>query len=856
MSDENMDNIGSCPAPNENDVYDEVNSEDDDVFSDAQWIDDDTIAAANARAREEGTTKGYHAAVGLFLKWVIANKDKNVCSDVLQDSEGDDGVLVFDVERLGKSMETIKGPYFQYTRQYQLRMQRAGKSGMGGIATLRSAVTDFFVTNRCELSQQAIQTLKTWGKSRRRDDMAAKMRPDNPIQFSNARDDLPTDAYQKIAEVMSVGTNVQLWVMFILQWNMISRVSQVSHMMFNFMSWSEDHFVAKHGSSKSDQKGTRSFPMAIMANRYVWYICPITAMAIWMSVTQFPDGGNKLFPGSDPAAAYGKWLKNFLVENATALIQWAALLLGTHSVRKGATNAGAQEGLVADTLVTTLIRGLWDIGDTLQRYFKANKAGDAMVARILAGHSPMSTSFRALPPHFVTTTASQERAIGEAVKNQFNTNNPLMKKGTASQKNALKHCLASLVHHYSTLHETLDDHHPLRETWIFTCEDNKFNALFAMLGPEFEEPVDGRFTLTTGIPPVVQNMVQNEQEHKATRVELEKLKSDLGHVASSIGQLRELIETTQTTLQQITTQGITTVGPEQMQLMLTKAMQGNTHGNERLTNMEKDIATILQRYGVAPLPPDHDEDEADNDNDDDNSAPLALDLDEPSGADTMAKLVRHDPKSYSWAHHDKKKRKKDKTIRFRKLPLDYKLPLKLSLTKVFQRFVTQSGTSDRPIPRLATIHFASAEFSLPSAQSHFKKAKTVTTLMLHLLHEDEAGRTLIKVFEKSSTIASLTEMSDEAQRRLLGDLPPPKKRQKRSNPENLTVGSVYQFLSAARKKFEARRAAMSSEDEDDDSEDDEDDDSNSEDDDSSSEEEDEADEEAVRSKKRQRTPST
>jgi hypothetical protein len=104
MSDENMDNIGSCPAPNENDVYDEVDSEDDDVFSDAQWIDDDTIAAANARAREEGTTKGYHAAVGLFLKWVIANKDKNVCSDVLQDSEGDDGVLVFDVERLGKSM--------------------------------------------------------------------------------------------------------------------------------------------------------------------------------------------------------------------------------------------------------------------------------------------------------------------------------------------------------------------------------------------------------------------------------------------------------------------------------------------------------------------------------------------------------------------------------------------------------------------------------------------------------------------------------------------------------------------------------------------------------------------------------
>ena len=119
-----------------------------------------------------------------------------------------------------------------------------------------------------------------------------------------------------------------------------------------------------------------------------------------------------------------------------------------------------------------------------------------------------------------------------------------------------------------------------------------------------------------------------------------------------------------------------------------------------------------------------------------------------------------------------------------KITLDYKLHLKLSLSKVFQRFVAQSGTSNRPIPRLGDIHFASAEFSLPSAQSHFKKAKAVTTLMHHLLREDEAGRTLIKVFEKSNTIASLTEMSEEAQRRLLGDLPPPIKRQKRSNPEN------------------------------------------------------------------------
>ena len=81
---------------------------------------------------------------------------------------------------------------------------------------------------------------------------------------------------------------------------------------------------------------------------------------------------------------------------------------------------------------------------------------------------------------------------------------------------------------------------PLRETYGFLhVRIPNSISLFAMLGPEFEEQVDGRFTVTNGIPPVVWNMVQNEQEHKATRVELAKLKSDLGHLASSIVPLAD-----------------------------------------------------------------------------------------------------------------------------------------------------------------------------------------------------------------------------------------------------------------------------------------------------------------------------
>jgi len=180
--------------------------------------------------------------------------------------------------------------------------------------------------------------------------------------------------------------------------------------------------------------------------------------------------------------------------------------------------------------------------------------------------------------------------------------------------------------------------------------------------------------------------------------------------------------TQQTTLQQITTQGLTTVGPEQMQLMLTKAMQNNTHGNESLTNMENDIVTILQRHGVSPLSPDHDYNDDDDDN---NSGPWALDVEEPSGADTMATIVRHDPTSYSWAHHDKKKRKKDKEIRFRKLPLDYnafEIEFVQSVPKVRCAIQSANPTTGGDSPCFCRV-FTSI------CTKPFKKAKAVTTLM-------------------------------------------------------------------------------------------------------------------------------
>jgi hypothetical protein len=191
-----------------------------------------------------------------------------------------------------------------------------------------------------------------------------------------------------------------LWVMFVWQWNMIARVSNITTVTFNHMVWSDDHLSTRWSKTKMDQGGKRAFNIALMANPYDWKLCPITALAVWLSCTSI--SGNAVFPGPKQNKRYSEGLKTFLLraDVKEELKEYADLLLGTHSARKGATNHAAQAGLCSDVLMAVLLRGQWDIGDTLTRYFKLNGAADCLIARLLAGLDIHDISFGCLPPHF------------------------------------------------------------------------------------------------------------------------------------------------------------------------------------------------------------------------------------------------------------------------------------------------------------------------------------------------------------------------------------------------------------------------------------------------------------------------
>ena len=198
-----------------------------------EWQTRETLENAESRARAKTTTASYASAVEKFILWLRKHLTQPSVKAVMVQDDGD--VWQLDAAKLALSMEDSANVYTNYTFSYKKGMNSLRKSGLGHIKTLRSGLGDIFAKKKVALSQIALTKLGKWQKSRRRDDMAAKMRDVDPVKFSNARSSLPYDAYEKIAHLMAIEDDPLLHVMFVWQWNCIARVSNIQTVSFNHM---------------------------------------------------------------------------------------------------------------------------------------------------------------------------------------------------------------------------------------------------------------------------------------------------------------------------------------------------------------------------------------------------------------------------------------------------------------------------------------------------------------------------------------------------------------------------------------------------------------------------------------------
>ena len=779
----------------------------------AGWADTSAVLEAYAHCREEATVKTYKSAVSAFKQWLIKLKDneesKEMIGRILRYDDTTDAHVI-NYAALAKSLETPKNCYCVYTLSFQKAANDANKSGLGHIKNLRSGLSDYFLTHKVVLSPLALLTLKNWTRSRKRDDMKAKTRENNPIKFTNARSSLPFPAYRKIAELMLVKEQSPfLFCMFVLQWNMISRAANVAGLMFNLINWNNDHLTIVHSHTKKDQGGDNCFEMAIMANRYDPFMCPVTALAIYLSCTEYGAGANMVFPGEIAGKRYGPSLRKFLKRDDVSeeIKQYAQLLLGSHSTWKGATNAGAQGALVAGVLMAVLLRGQWDIGDTLKRYFKEHQAGDALVARIVAGLDVYDSTFAALPPHFKVEIP---RRMQKEINTQFGSTCPLTKDSShPGSRCVLQMLFASLLHHHSKLDEKLPGEHPLRATPIFMMDPERRSQLKKYLGPEIGKRgealhADGSLT-ATGLPPHTVLTAQIVDCHKQQMAKLHEIESKEDTIIENQSELKELLHTVLSNRERELNQGTAIVGPERFADEVMKRLQPRfdkallpgsrlARKRQRLNNSSSSSncsssSSSSSDYGDYSANSDEYSDGGNsNDADDDQESSQAL----LQFSDLITlKLPNYVPKLYLWAGDGAEQRL------FRKLPSDFSLSSKLSIAKTLRLFLYQSGTKERPIPALS--HVRPRDVRGDTERKYFQKAKTLTNFLMKMMQEDELGRTLVKTFESEPSPRSMEKLCTEAQRRFLAAAPPQKKRKDRLRLESRTVGTAVNWITHIKK---------------------------------------------------------
>ena len=156
-----------------------------------------------------------------FLAWCVKHKD-HTCGggggvgedvkvgDVLKQSAT--GHYQFDFEKLAKSCENEVNAFTMYTLALQVLSHDKLQSGLGQMKILRSSLTTHLTKNKVELTTLATQNLKNWMRSRASEDMKAKMRAENPIKYSNARDSLSFAVYEELTGKLFRDNRLFLWM--------------------------------------------------------------------------------------------------------------------------------------------------------------------------------------------------------------------------------------------------------------------------------------------------------------------------------------------------------------------------------------------------------------------------------------------------------------------------------------------------------------------------------------------------------------------------------------------------------------------------------------------------------------------
>ena len=326
----------------------------------------------------------------------------------------------------------------------------------------------------------------------------AQAMQDGTAKVTQGKDVLKSGAFKFIAAHAAKTADSSKWVFFhliwVLQWNLCCRVSNVVGLRHGHMSLFEDGLGFFFGKMKNDQEGQRSNVLRhCYANPLIPEINLLLILGMWFLVSGFQENDDRVFPGSSQAAHYdeifrkiiGNTLVAKLLLSVFGLIAW---MLGTHSSRKGAGTYMSSASIDGPGIVPIHLRLGWKLEGVDGTYLRHANAGDQFCGRTVAMLPLDRWDFATLPPHF----PNPDDDVASALETCF-PNFP------ESMRGILTMCLASLVFHRDWMEETLGPKHPARDSPFFTLLDRSvLDRLRAQV--VCSPPQPGLRMTATGIP--------------------------------------------------------------------------------------------------------------------------------------------------------------------------------------------------------------------------------------------------------------------------------------------------------------------------------------------------------------------
>ena len=216
--------------------------------------------------------------------------------------------------------------------------------------------------------------------------------------------------------------NIYVWVWTILQWNLMARSISIDPLALHNIAISEDHFVIRHDSTKSDKEGEKIHNKAVYCNPLDPILCPGVSLGIWLSLNQntFRDNSERIFirRGARVGSAAHRYCEQLLqiMKAHWGIVQTYITTMSAHGIRKGSATHVSCATTCPPPIASIANRGDWSMGKVLDVYWQFADVGDAYLGRCLCGLDPNLSTFAVLPPHWTVDNPVRDPDIEDALQ--------------------------------------------------------------------------------------------------------------------------------------------------------------------------------------------------------------------------------------------------------------------------------------------------------------------------------------------------------------------------------------------------------------------------------------------------------